>query len=143
MLLRHKGLGRKKGALIPYLYLLSHLVSFNITFRISFHLALKFDAAKGRKDKYFLEDRIYNIIELRGSQPFQTIIIVSSIISSPIIHLCLLITDISRILGQHPTLLKVSSITFKVVRAACSAVTVSNLEICAANFPNTVFKPYS
>lgn len=71
------------------------------------HLALELDIAKCREDKYFLKDEIHNIIKLRGSQPFQNIIIVFSIISLHILtELCLLITGISRTQGQHPTLLK-------------------------------------
>lgn len=50
--------GKKKEALIPHLYLLSHLISFSITLRTFSHLTLGVDAEKSTEDiKYFGEDK--------------------------------------------------------------------------------------
>lgn len=127
VLLRHKGLRRKKEVLILYLYLLSHLISFSITLGTFCHQALEFDATKCKDNfKYFLEDKIYNIIKLRSSQIFQIIIILTSINSSHIItKLYLLITyQNSRMALYHPQSRKRS---FKVVWADL-ALMVSNFE---------------
>lgn len=117
MLLRHKRLGRKRG--FNSLLVFTGSISFSLTLRSFFHLTLELNDEKGKKDiNCFLEDRIYNIIKLRGSQPFHTIIRVSSIISSHIFtEFCLPITDTCRTAGWHPTILKVLNIRFEVVWA--------------------------
>lgn len=125
MLLRHKRLGRKRG--IHSLLIFTESISFSLTLRTFSHLTLELNDEKGKKDiKYFLEDRIYNFIELRGFQPFHTIIIVSSIISPlRFTELCLLITDTSRTAEWHPTILNISNIRFKVVWADALCCTPS------------------
>lgn len=107
----------KKG--IHSLLIFTESISFSLTLRTFSHLTSELNDEKGKKDiKYFLEDRIYNIIKLRSFQPFHTIIEVSSIISPlRFTELCLLITDTSRTIGCHPTVLNISNIRFKVVWA--------------------------
>lgn len=143
MLLRHKRLGRKKKeVLILYLYLLNHLISFSITLRTFIWLGSSM-LKEAKNTLTFLEDRIYNIIKCRGSQPFHTIIIVPSIIPSCIYRALFSHHRYQQNSDWHPTLLKVLSIRSKVVSARCPTARVSSFEICPVDSLNTVLKPCS
>lgn len=134
---------KKKEVLILYLYLLNYLISFSITLRTFIWLWISMLKEAKKDIKYFLEDRIYNIIKCRGSQPFHTIIIVPSIIPSCIYRTLSSHHRYQQNSEWHPTLLKVLSIRFKVVSAKCPTARVSSFEICAADSLNTVLKSCS